>query len=321
MTSLSRAPGPDILLCGSARAGTSYLASLLGSDARIDAGAVKEPNFYSREWHRGLDWYERLYEPRRPGLLRLDASTSYTFAHFPDALANVATHAPDAVVVYSVREPIQRLLSHFQLHRTYFRNDHAQTLGEALTGQDVYTGASDYARWLGTLFELFPADRVLVVPFDIVTHRADEVLRLVRDTVRLPEETTLQSKARAGDHRNEVVEFRSPALRKAWRAMHVSGAYPHFRRLLGVDRTRRLRGLVTRASHSERLPEALASCTSEQLLSLGRLYESGQGAAADALARQDARTGLGWATDWASACPASGSRDLHEAWDARRLVD
>ncbi len=320
MTPVSRGPGPDILICGSARTGTSYLASLLGSDPRVDPGAVKEPNFYSREWHRGLDWYERLYAPRRQGLLRLDASTSYTFAHFPDALTNVATYAPHAVVVYSVRDPIQRLLSHFQLHRIYFRNDDAQTLGEAVTGRDVYTGASDYAHWLDTLYALFPAERVLVVPFDIVTNRPEEILSLVFDTLELPKESNNQT-GRAGDHRNEVVEFRNPALRKAWRAMHVSGAYPHLRKLLGVDRTRRLRSLATRASHSERLPEALTSCSSEQLLAMGRLYASGQVAAAEALGRQDARTGLAWASAWADSCPASGSTDLQEALDARRLVD
>jgi hypothetical protein len=320
MTSHSRGPGPDIVICGAARAGTSYLASLLGSDPRVDAGAVKEPNFYSREWHRGVDWYERLYEPRRPGLLRLDASTSYTFAHFPDALANVATHSPDAVVVYSVRDPIKRLLSHFQLHRTYFRNDDAQTLGEAVTGQDVYTGASDYAHWLSTLFELFPSDKVLVVPFDVVTDHTDEVLDLLRDTLELPRETNDHSEGRAGQHRNEVVEFRNPALRKAWRAMHVSGAYPHLRKRLGVDRIRRLRGLVTRASHTERLPEALESCTREQLLAMDELYASAQQAVADALGKQDARTGLDWASAWATSCPASGSEDLHEALTPRRGV-
>jgi hypothetical protein len=313
MTPVLSAPGPDILICGAARAGTSYLASLLGSDPRVDAGAVKEPNFYSREFDRGLDWYERLYEPRRSGLLRLDASTSYTFAHFPDALTNVAAHAPDAVVVYSVRDPIQRLLSHYQLHRTYFRNDDAQTLGEALTGQDVYTGASDYARWLSTLLELFPADKVLVVPFDIVTDRSDEVLDLVCDTLALSRASNDRSEGRAGHHRNEVVEFRNPALRKVWRAVHVSGAYPHLRKRLGVDRIRRLRGFVTRASQPERLPEALASCSREQLLAMDRLYASAQHAVADALERQDARTGLDWAAAWASACPASGSSDLREA--------
>jgi hypothetical protein len=311
-------PGPDILICGSARAGTSYLASLLGADPRVDPGAVKEPNFYSREWHRGIEWYERLYEPRRKGLLRLDASVSYTFAHFPAALVNVAAHAPGATVVYSVRDPIQRLLSHYLLHRTYFRNDDAPTLGAALTGRDVYSGASDYAHWLGALYALFPVDRVLVVPFDIVTTRPDQVVSLVLETRGLGEGPSDQTDSRAGDHRNEVVEFRNPALRRAWRAIHVSGAYPHLRRLLGIDRTRRLRGLMTRTSHTERLPEALTSCTREQLLALDRLYASAQVATAQALAGQDARTGHEWAAAWAASCPASGSRELREALESRR---
>lgn len=318
MTSTPSAVGPDLVICGAARAGTSFLASLLESHQQVDAGAVKEPNFFSREWHRGLEWYDSLYQPRHPGLLRLDASTSYTFAHFPDALANLAKHAPGAVVIYSVRDPIQRLLSHSQLHRDYFRNDSARTLGEALTGTDVYTGASDYERWLATLYRLFPEERVIVVPFGILTSRAQEVLDLACRAAGIDPQLRDAGAARAMLQRNEVVEFRYTVVRHAWRLMHVSGAYPRLRRLVGSHRMRSLRSLVTRASHHEHLTEALVSCSREQLLALDRLYTSAQRAATQALQRQDARTGFGWTEAWLASCPVSGSDDVQFELAARR---
>ncbi len=133
--------GPDVVVAGAARSGTSFLSALLATHPGIDPGAVKESNYFSREYDRGPAWYDGLYSARRPGLRRLDGSMSYTFTHFPEAIPRLAADAGDAVVVYAIRHPITRLVSHFQLHRDYFTNEPAETLGEALTFSDVYSGA------------------------------------------------------------------------------------------------------------------------------------------------------------------------------------
>ena len=44
--------GPDLAIVGSARSGTTFLAAQLAEHPSIDAGAVKEPNFFSREYGR-----------------------------------------------------------------------------------------------------------------------------------------------------------------------------------------------------------------------------------------------------------------------------
>ena len=86
--------GPDVAVVGAARSGTTYLAAQLAAHPMIDAPAVKEPNFYSRYLDKGEAWYDDLFPPRAPGHLRLDASVSYTFPHFPDALAALAKASP-----------------------------------------------------------------------------------------------------------------------------------------------------------------------------------------------------------------------------------
>jgi hypothetical protein len=302
--------GPDLVICGAARAGTSYLASLLGSHPEIDPGSVKEPNFFSRELARGPGWYDKLFQPRDRGLFRLDASVSYTFGHFPHALENLAGHAPNAVMVYSVREPLRRLLSHFQLHRAYFQNETAVTLGEALRSSPVYLGASDYARWLDMLYRLFGDDRVVVVPLDAVAARTTEVLDLICERLGIDSQEIDVNTNTSAQHRNEVVEFRHEALRRIRRFARRRGAYPWIRRTVGADRLRRLRVRATRPAPVESLVEALGTCDDGQLRSLEELYSSAQRAVATALAAQDSRTGLSWYTLWADTCPPTGSLAL-----------
>ena len=91
-------------IVGAARSGTTYLAAQLGAHPCIDPGAVKEPNYYSREFERGRSWYDGLYAPSTPGMYRLDASTSLTFPQFPEALGRLA-----ADMGYSLSE-VKRIL-------------------------------------------------------------------------------------------------------------------------------------------------------------------------------------------------------------------
>ena len=296
-----RSVGPDIVIAGAARSGTSYLAALLGAHPDIDPGAVKEPNYFSREFDRGPEWYDSLYERRRDGLLRLDGSVSYTFPHFPDALPRLAEASPGALVIYAVRDPLARTLSHYQLHRDYFGIEAAQTFGEGLESNPVYLGTSEYDHWISLLYELFPTGQVLLVPFDVITKDGPAVAARVCETLGLPPPPA-EAQPRAEAHRNEVVEFRSNAVKWVRRLIKRSGAYPLVRRTVGTDRLRRLRARMTRKVAAETMEEALASCGPAQLHQLSAMHRASRMATAAALRAQDARLGLEWAAVWERTC-------------------
>jgi Sulfotransferase domain len=295
--------GPDIVIAGAARSGTSYLAAVLGAHPDIDPGAVKEPNYFSREHVRGPGWYDDLYEPRRAGRLRLDGSMSYTFPHFPEAIPRLAAEAPKALVIYSVRDPLVRTLSHYQLHRDYFGIEAAQTFGEGLASNPVYIGTSEYDHWISLLHEHFPADQVLLVPFDVVTRQARDVAAWVCEAVGLsPPPADVAPEADA--HRNEVVEFRHGAVKWTRRLVKRSGAYPWIRRTVGTDRLRRMRSRMTRKVTAEGMDEALATCGPALRGQLSAMHRASQAAVTAGLVAQDARLGLDWATVWERSCPS-----------------
>ena len=306
----SGALGPDVVIAGSARSGTSFLASWLSGHPDVDPGAVKESNYFSREISRGPDWYDNLYQPRRPGLLRLDASMSYTFTHFPDAIGNLVAESPDAVVIYTVRHPIRRLLSHYQLHRDYFRNDPAPTLGQALSSSgkyaDVYTGASDYAFWLPLLAEHVAPTNLVLIPFPVLTGARQQLATVLCAATGL-DPGHLQHDSASDEHRNHVVQFRNGGIRRVRKAVRRAGLYPAVRRTLGADRLRRLRSMSTRRADTEDLTSALSTCSADQLDELRALYGNARTAAHEALEAQDARLALGWAREWELECPQIAS--------------
>ena len=107
---------PDFLIIGAMKCGTTTLAEQLGLQPGIFMATPKEPNFFSDDdvYARGMDWYQHLFATAAEGDLRGEASTHYTkLPTHPDTLARMRRALPAPRIVYSVRDPIERALSHF----------------------------------------------------------------------------------------------------------------------------------------------------------------------------------------------------------------
>ncbi len=107
---------PDFLIIGAMKCGTTTLADQLGRQPGVFMTTPKEPNFFSDDdiYAQGLDWYRNLFDAADEADLRGEASTHYTkLPTHPDTLARMRPVLPAPRIVYSVRDPIDRALSHF----------------------------------------------------------------------------------------------------------------------------------------------------------------------------------------------------------------
>ena len=288
---------PDLVIVGAARSGTSFLSATLANHPLVDAGSVKEPNFYSSRWDEGPGWYDGLFEPRDRGLVRVDGSVSYTYPQHPLALVRLREANPGVQIVYTVREPLARLVSHYQLFRHYYDRDDWGTLGQALERSAMFLGAGDYAHWLGRLRELFTLEQILVVPFPATTKDVGPTANLLLARLGLDEvDTGLQAAA----FRNEVRDFRLPGLRSVHRALQRSRAYPAVRSALGADRLRRVRQAVTRPTSLPTREHELATLSSAQRERLRQDALTAKQAVDTWLLEQDRRLDLGWSAVWSA---------------------
>lgn len=109
-------PLPDFLVIGAMKCGTSTLAAQLAAQSGLFMSTPKEPNFFSDDavFARGLDWYESLFAAAAPGDLKGEASTHYTkLPTHPHTVARMAAVLSAPRLVYMVRDPIERAVSHF----------------------------------------------------------------------------------------------------------------------------------------------------------------------------------------------------------------
>lgn len=106
--------GPDFVIVGTQRGGTTSLYAYLSALPQVAPAAVKETHYLTDRFVRGLDWYRGLFpDSLSPGVITGEA-TPYALFH-PLAAQRLQTVAPEAKVIVLLRNPIDRAYSQFAM--------------------------------------------------------------------------------------------------------------------------------------------------------------------------------------------------------------
>ncbi len=192
----SDSPGAlsNLVVIGAQKCGTTALHSYLARHPEVSMSRPKELDFFvsdrfvkRRRGPKGLDWYRRHFDARRP--VRGESSPNYTAEPIPPRrrrrardpyYAGVARrmHAliPGAKLVYLVRDPIERVRAQWIHLRS--RGLEPRPLESAIRRpSSTYLARSSYAFQLERFLELYPAEQILIVDQDDLLRRPHTTLR------------------------------------------------------------------------------------------------------------------------------------------------
>ena len=161
---------PDFIIIGAMKSATSTLHVQLSHQPGFWMSEPKEPNFFSDEvvWAKGLAWYAGLFDQAPAGHLRGESSTHYTkLPDYPSTLARMREHVPDARLIYVMRHPIDRLISHYM--HGWLDTSMSGDIDQAVQKYPQLVGYGRYAMQLRPFLETFGPDRVLPVFFEHLT--------------------------------------------------------------------------------------------------------------------------------------------------------
>ena len=154
---------PNFLVIGAMKAGTTSLFNYLALHPDVATGATKEIEFFSRDdrWSRGVSWYSEFFTYAGDARAVGECSTGYTkYPQFPDAPARIAETLSDVRLVYVVRDPIERIRSHYE--HAVLAGVETRSIDEAVTTTPEYVDISSYARQVHRYLDAFDAARILV---------------------------------------------------------------------------------------------------------------------------------------------------------------
>lgn len=173
---------PDFVIIGAMKCATSTLHDQLAMQQGIFMSTPKEPYFFSNDevWCKGLAWYEQLFAQARDGDLCGESSTHYTkLPTYPQTVERMRSLIPNAKLVYVIRHPIDRLISHY-IH-DWSENKIKVSIDNAVHSYPDLIEYSRYAMQIEPFLNTYGPNNVLLVLFERFTKSPQlEIERIAR---------------------------------------------------------------------------------------------------------------------------------------------
>ena len=186
---MKSADGPQhLIIGGTIKAATSSLFNYLNAHPQICGSRIKETFFFSRDFSGDLEHdrkrYGAYFEPAPETRVLFEASPNYLAARV-DVAPRIRQTIPDAKLLFVLRDPVERLYSHFNFARgkldlpqhidfeTFVERCQSYSRGDGPRADSAiaekYLRAleiGNYARYLEKFHSEFGHDRVLVLFYD-----------------------------------------------------------------------------------------------------------------------------------------------------------
>ncbi|TDL81201.1 sulfotransferase [Palleronia sediminis] len=189
---------PNLFVIGASKSGSSALHAYLRHHPDIAMSREKEPCFFVDRDELRAAWpimarqpcshdlraYLDLWSAAGDAPWRGEGSVYYSQApHRSGVPGRVRAACPEARIVYLVREPVSRAISHFWQRAKEFQEP--LPLDRAVRENPIYVDTSDYALQLDAWLAHFDRDRIKVIVSEDLRARRREVLADLSDWLGL----------------------------------------------------------------------------------------------------------------------------------------
>lgn len=172
----------DFYIIGAMKCATSVLHEQLNRRRTFYLTQPKEPNFFNDDeiYPERFGWYRSLFAGASAEQLCGEASTHYTkLPTYQHTAERIFEHTPNARLIYIIRHPVDRLVSHY-IHE-WSEGRASSDISREVMQNGTYVAYSSYARQIEPYLKLFGAEKVLLVFFERLTReREKELERIAR---------------------------------------------------------------------------------------------------------------------------------------------
>ena len=174
-------PVVSFIVAGFMKSGTTTLNDYLLLNDKITMCTPKEPQFFSRDYDEGIEYYESLWQSDTK--VCGEASTCYSrWPFYKDVPKRIAAYNPKMKLIFIMRHPVERAYSHYK-HNVMIDGCSYRSFSEALEFSDEILMTSKYMKQVSQFLEYFPKEQVLLVDFDELIHHGEEVINRVNDFI------------------------------------------------------------------------------------------------------------------------------------------
>ena len=154
----------NLFIIGINKAGTSWLHYLLDTHPDIYMTKVKEHKYFGKLYPNDLEGYHK-YFPFQEGLKYYGESTP-TYFESKKIAEEIKAYNPNAKIIAIVRDPIQRLLSHYYFRKQIGVIPEKADLKEGLEIDPHLLVDSHYEKTLPAFLEVFGSENFKIVSLE-----------------------------------------------------------------------------------------------------------------------------------------------------------
>jgi Sulfotransferase domain len=174
---------PTFLVIGTMKAGTTSLYQYLRAHPNVFMPAIKELNYFvdGLNWRRGLQWYRAQFARAPTTAFALgEVSPSYTMHPLHGGVPRrIAQQLPNVRLIYVLRDPVDRIRSHFQ-HNVTTQTERNPT-EKVVLENPVYVDCSRYALQIEQYLDYFSPEQMMIVASDNLQADRKATMRRVFD--------------------------------------------------------------------------------------------------------------------------------------------
>lgn len=176
-----------VLIVGAMKCGTTSLYNYLAQHPEIANCHIKEVDFFNNHsrYTKGFNFYQSLWNWNSDvHKYALEATPGYTRVTHPDYLNSAENiyqtkkaHNVNFKFIYILRDPIERLESHYTQGRKFLHRDSLSPLSGGITEEIIDT--SRYAMQIDEYYQRFAAEDILLVNFEDLKQNPDALLKRI----------------------------------------------------------------------------------------------------------------------------------------------
>ncbi|HEY7096967.1 MAG TPA: sulfotransferase [Terriglobales bacterium] len=172
---------PSFLLVGPPRTGTSWLHDILGSHVVLP-NPTKETRFFDTHFHRGIDWYKAHFPQSDENQNMGEIAPTYFASN--EARERIAATIPDAKIVCTFRNPVERVLSLYRVKRAYGMIP--WSFDQAIVKDPELLESGRYATNLKAWQHTFGHDQILATVYEDLRDEPQSYLDKLTDFIGIP---------------------------------------------------------------------------------------------------------------------------------------
>ncbi|MEZ0148380.1 MAG: sulfotransferase domain-containing protein [Candidatus Reddybacter sp.] len=174
---------PRFIVIGAMKCGTTSLWDYLKQHPNINVPSnIKNINFFDSKsnWDKGLSFYKEHFSPQNDLQISGEISTEYTkYPYVKDVAKNIYNTLPRVRFIYLIRNPIDRLISHY-IHNVGAAREN-RDINEALheKNNNPYILFSQYYFQLSIFLKYFDNKQFLIITTDGLKTDRDNTLATI----------------------------------------------------------------------------------------------------------------------------------------------